>query len=87
MFVYVFVFTPFVYIYSWHAHMYSARLLTRPIHSVNLSESRISRTDVRRAAMVHAHWSIHMCECSMSSWLLQHVFVCDKRKTGHVCDA
>lgn len=54
-----------------------AHLLTRPILSVNPSESRIlkERLISGGAVVAHAHWSLHVCVCA----------ACAHAASGRVC--
>lgn len=55
-----------------------AHLLTRPILSVNLSESRILEEGLISGDL-WLYTGFHVCVCSMHSWLHRHVYVCDEK--------
>lgn len=71
---------------SMHACTW-AHLLTRPVHSVNLSESRIlEEVLISGDLCLCAHIRMFTYVCSLRAWLHLCVHVCDDRAMGHVSD-
>lgn len=72
-----------VCVYTRHAHVYLCTFVNQAYSQCEskLIQNPERRTDIRRAVVAHARWSLHMCVRSMCSWLHRDAYVCDKRRT------